>query len=79
MNMISCKEAVTLILKREEGKISVVQRFSLWRHFAICSLCKIFSKQNKFINHAMKQRSLTKFTLTEKEKHDIINNVLDEK
>ena len=77
--MLSCKEAVTLILKKEEGNISFLQQVRLWRHFAICSLCRIFSKQNTLINNAIKQRPSTKLTLTEKEKHNIINNIFDER
>jgi predicted anti-sigma-YlaC factor YlaD len=79
MKTISCKEAVNYILKKEERKLSLLQRMSLWRHLAICSLCRIFSVQNAMLNEAMKQRAGKALTLTEDEKEQIIQNVLDEK
>lgn len=44
---ISCKQATDYISKKEEGKLTLFQRYQLWRHLAICSLCKRFDKQNK--------------------------------
>lgn len=79
MKTISCKEAVHHILQREEGKLSLRNRLSLWRHLAICSLCRIFSVQNDLMNKAMKQRQGHQLTLTEAEKEKIIRNVLDER
>ncbi|MGC3947826.1 MAG: hypothetical protein QM762_25520 [Chryseolinea sp.] len=78
MKNISCKEAVELILKKEERKISLFQRISLWRHLAICSLCRIFSKQNNHINESMRKRQGNQVTLSEEDKNKIIRNVLDE-
>lgn len=76
MKSITCKEAVELILKKEEGKLSFVQKIKLWRHLAACSLCRIFSIQSNFMNQAMKQRQNKKRTLSEEEKEIIIRNVL---
>ena len=78
MKPISCKEAVHYILKKEEGKLSIPERISLWRHLAVCSLCRIFSQQNKIINIAMKRKRDRTLTLSEEEKEHIIKNVLDE-
>jgi hypothetical protein len=44
---ISCKQAVDYISKKEEGKVTVWQKYQLWRHLAVCYLCKRFEKQNK--------------------------------
>jgi len=46
---LTCKKAVDLISKKEEGKITLWQRFQLWNHFVECSLCKLFNLQNKSI------------------------------
>lgn len=54
---INCKTAVDYISKKEEGKLSLVQRFHLWRHLAICYLCKRFEKQNKIIIDSFKMHS----------------------
>lgn len=51
---INCKTAVEYISKKEEGKLSLVQRLHLWRHLAICYLCKRFEKQNKIIIDSIK-------------------------
>jgi predicted anti-sigma-YlaC factor YlaD len=64
---ISCKQAVDYISKKEEGKLTTGQRFKLWRHLAECSLCRIFSVQNKIIAQAMAQKESRELTVTEKE------------
>jgi hypothetical protein len=46
---ITCKQATEYIVKKEEGKVTARQRFLLWRHLAICSLCRLFQVQNKII------------------------------
>lgn len=79
MKTISCKEAVNLILRKEEGKLSLMQRISLWRHMTICSLCKIFSIQNTFINGELKKHREKHVMLSDQEKERIIRNVLDSK
>ena len=77
MKTISCKEAVQFIIKKEEGKISLLERISLWRHLAICSLCRIFSRQNAMINTTLKERKKKQYSLTPAEKDEIITNVLN--
>ena len=79
MRTISCKEAVEYILKKEEGELSFIQRIQLWRHLAICNLCKIFSIQNGMINRAMKERRSKYVPLSEEEKDNIVKNVLGKK
>jgi hypothetical protein len=79
MKSISCKEAVRFIIQHEERKLSLLQRVSLWRHLAVCSLCRIFADQNGAINHALKHRATRGFTLSAEEKEEIIRNVLDER
>jgi hypothetical protein len=79
MKPITCKEAVEFILMKEERKLSLIQRIKLWRHLTICSLCRIFSLQNKLMNEAMKQRRDKQVILSAEEKEDIIRNVLDER
>jgi hypothetical protein len=71
---ISCKQAVDLISKKEEGKLSSAQRFALWRHLAGCSLCRIFSVQNKIMGAAMSREEGQ--GLTSQEKEAIIKAVL---
>ena len=71
---ISCKQAVDYISKKEEGKLSAGQRFSLWRHLAVCSLCRIFSVQNRIIGKAMARGEIG--TLSPGEKEAIVKTVL---
>jgi predicted anti-sigma-YlaC factor YlaD len=75
---ITCKKAVDLISKKEEGRLSAFQRFQLWRHLAECSLCRRFSAQNKLIAKAFNLRQAP-VKLTEKQKDEIIVNVLGPK
>jgi predicted anti-sigma-YlaC factor YlaD len=74
-NRITCKKAVDLISKKEESKLSVVQRFRLWKHLAECSLCRKFSEQNKLIKEAFKMQQGKVSKLTEEEKEEIIRVV----
>jgi hypothetical protein len=46
---ITCKEATNFISQKEEGKLPLKKRIDLWIHLAICSMCKLFAKQNKTI------------------------------
>lgn len=52
--MISCKEATLLSLKKEEGKLSIIERLKLRMHLNMCKVCEFFSLQTKFITkHAI--------------------------
>ena len=73
---ITCKQAVHYISKKEEGKLSAVQRFALWRHLAICSLCKIFSQQNKAIAQATKESDDSGAALRPEDKEEMMKNIL---
>ena len=71
---ITCKKAVDLISKKEEGTLSTLQRFQLWKHLTLCNLCKRFSQQNKMF------RKVSEFSddrkLKEEDKKGIIDSVL---
>lgn len=47
--MITCKQATKFISQKEEGKLSLRQRWQLWMHLGVCEICRIFQKQNKII------------------------------
>jgi predicted anti-sigma-YlaC factor YlaD len=47
---ITCKHATDLITRQEEKPLGLQQRLQLMRHLATCSLCRLFSKQNKWLN-----------------------------
>jgi hypothetical protein len=46
----TCEEATRLIIKKDEEKLSILQRTKLWLHLAICSACKRFKVQNKWLD-----------------------------
>lgn len=71
---ITCKEATIYISKKEEGKLSLTQRIQLWMHFGICSLCKMFYRQNKIIIQKATKIE-TDETLTPQAKADIIEKL----
>jgi predicted anti-sigma-YlaC factor YlaD len=79
MKSISCKEAVHLILRKEDEKISMREQINLWRHLISCSLCRIFSVQNNLMNEALRRQQEKRFTLSEDEKQQMIRNIIDEK
>ena len=73
---ITCKKAVDLISKKEEGKLSSFQRFRLWHHLSECSLCRRFSAQNKLITKAFSLQQTGEAWLTQKQKEEIVNAVI---
>ena len=75
---ITCKQAVDYISRKEEGKLSATQRFRLWQHLAGCSLCRIFSVQNKVIAKAYQLQEKVQRQLSSTEKQKIIEAVLSD-
>jgi hypothetical protein len=49
--LLSCEQASLLVIKKEENKMSQIEKVQLWVHSSICGLCKEFDGQNNFINH----------------------------
>lgn len=47
--MIGCRKATFLLSKKEEGKISLWERFHLAWHLFTCDLCTAFAKQSAYI------------------------------
>lgn len=47
--LISCKEATLISVKKAEINISFYDRIRLYMHLLICQYCRLFEKQNKFI------------------------------
>lgn len=54
---ITCKTAVDYISKKEEGKLTFIQQYHLWRHLSICYLCKRFKIQNKLMINSFKHHA----------------------
>jgi hypothetical protein len=74
---ITCKQAVDYISKKEEGRLSATMRFQLWKHLAICSLCRLFSAQNKTMINAMGHEHDSTESLSIQEKEKIVHSVLE--
>ncbi len=70
--MISCKKATTFIVKKEEGGLSAKQRLQLWLHLSICSLCKLFMKQNKVITNTFHNNKQSSAFLSQSDKNKMI-------
>ena len=45
--VFNCKEATLLSIKKEEGKIDVIERLKLWYHLLYCDPCRRFIAQWK--------------------------------
>lgn len=64
--MISCSKATFLMSKKEEGKLSIIERIKLSLHTSMCSLCKKFEKQTSRIakesRHIHAEESLPSIT-----------------
>ena len=56
---ISCKKATYLSSKKEEGKLSWIEKIQLRSHMTICSLCRLFEQQSQIIAHHAKHAECT--------------------
>jgi len=52
--MIGCREATFLMAKKEEGKLSIIERIKLAIHSSMCAVCKNFEKQTGRIGEESK-------------------------
>jgi predicted anti-sigma-YlaC factor YlaD len=67
---ISCKKATYLVSKKEEGKLNWIESIQLRTHMTICSLCRLFEQQSRFITKHAKHMHSDE-TLTEDQKKKI--------
>lgn len=75
---ITCRKAAEFIVKKEEGKITLWQRWLLWRHTAACSLCKLFSQQDKVISASLKQAAKHRHSILEDADKDAMVSAMNE-
>lgn len=70
---ISCKEATYLVSKREEGKLTIRERLKLYFHFRICSFCKLFARQSKYMGQqtAKLEEQMDEVKMEHKDKEQI--------
>jgi hypothetical protein len=47
---ISCAKATLLLSKKEDGRLSLLEKWQLRLHMGICSMCRLFQKQSSFIS-----------------------------
>jgi hypothetical protein len=71
---ISCKKATYLSSKKEEGKLSWIEKIQLRSHMTICSLCRLFEQQSLIIAHQAKHAECTD-KLSEEAKRRIQKNL----
>ena len=43
--MINCRESTLLMAKKEEGRLSFMEKFNLALHISMCNFCRKFEKQ----------------------------------
>jgi hypothetical protein len=76
--LITCKQAIDYISKKEEGKLSPWKRIRLWQHLAVCDLCSRFLAQNKLLaKYFSDQHQKQLHQLPEIKKQEIIKRILD--
>lgn len=68
--MITCRQATLFSLKKEERKISFLDRVKLAVHLIICEFCRLFEQQNKVLSHQAKHLH-TDVSLSEAEKEEM--------
>jgi hypothetical protein len=69
---LGCKKATFLMSKKEEGKLTAIEKIQLKLHLGICSFCTRFQKQtNFFTKHAMHTHEHLPGTLSPQKKEAI--------
>ncbi|MGH2643027.1 MAG: hypothetical protein ACRDE2_03695 [Chitinophagaceae bacterium] len=53
--MLSCKKASALIIKREDFRLTRMEKIKLFFHLLLCDACHAFAKQNELIGKALEQ------------------------
>lgn len=75
LDRLSCKKATLLSVKKQEGRISLLERIQLSYHNRLCGVCDIWDKQIAFIDEMLKNnynhKSIEKQVLTKAEKENI--------
>jgi hypothetical protein len=76
---ISCKKATELVSKREEGNITLKERYQLLKHISACYLCKFFATQNKQITKSSKkyEEAVLEDNLSQAQKSKMISSILE--
>lgn len=70
--VFNCKQATLLSIKREEGRITGVERMKLWYHLLYCDPCRRFIDQWDLLNKEIKKsKKNALFTMSEQSKEDI--------
>lgn len=73
---ISCKHATYLVSKKEENKLSWLEKIKLRSHMTICSICRHFEAQTAFIGR-MTKHTHTEVHLPEEVKEQIRQSLKD--
>jgi predicted anti-sigma-YlaC factor YlaD len=73
---ISCKQATYLVSKKEENKLTWLEKIKLRGHMSICSICRYFEEQTAFIGR-MTKHTHTEAHLPENRKEQIRQSLKD--
>jgi hypothetical protein len=69
---LSCKRATFLISKKEEGRLTPLEKVQLKLHLNICDFCARFEKQTKFLSgNSIHLHDHTHATLSAQKKEEI--------
>ncbi|NQV53145.1 MAG: hypothetical protein HQ500_08170 [Flavobacteriales bacterium] len=75
--MMTCKEATEASVRKSQGKVSFRERFDLALHFMACKYCRLFAKQQAWIDQFLSNGSDVKDQLTDEEKSSIKTKIND--
>ena len=66
--MMNCKEATKASVKMTEGPLPIKNRFDLWMHLLFCKYCKMFDRQQRWLDRILQSPSNEEAALTSDEK-----------
>lgn len=76
----TCEEASQLVVMKRDRKLPLTQRIRLWMHLAMCTTCRRFNIQNKWIDDQLHKltKSATESEMPEDAKQRIANRLNSE-
>ncbi len=74
--MSTCRQSTEWVIKKENKELSVKENLQFISHMAICSLCRLFARQNTLINKSIhKHERMEAVRLTSEDKNELIRSV----
>ncbi len=73
--MMTCKEATEASVRKSQGRVSFKERLDVALHLLACKYCRLFAKQQAWLDQFLSKESQSADRLTDEEKSTIQTNI----